>query len=207
MNLKNENNDTIKVRIDDVLYAPQVGGSLLSVRKLTEKGFKINFVGDKCEIRSGDGMKQYAVADLHGSLYRLRQLQSINTAQTKQRKCAHEWHKILGHRDIEIVKKLPNSGLVNGIEVTECRESCKEKSVCAICMKGKMTRIKFPKETNSRAKNVLDLIHSDVCGPMPTTTPSGKRYVLTFVDDCSRYTVIYLLREKSDYFSVARCAY
>ena len=90
MNFKNENDDTIKIRIDDVLYAPQVGGSLLSVRRLIKKGFKINFTDDKCEIQSGDSTKQYVVADLHKNLYRLRQSQSMNIAQAKQHKCAHE---------------------------------------------------------------------------------------------------------------------
>lgn len=56
----------------------------------------------------------------------------------------------------------------------------------------------FPKQSSSKSKSVLDLIHSDVCGPMQTNSPSGKRYVLTLIDDFSRYTVIYLLREKSE---------
>lgn len=50
----------------------------------------------------------------------------------------------------------------------------------------------------NRAWQKLELIHSDVCGPMQTTSPSGKRYVLTFIDDFSRYTVVYLLKEKSE---------
>lgn len=61
-----------------------------------------------------------------------------------------------------------------------------------------MTRLKFPYKSENRARAVLDLIHSDVCGPMQTVTPSGKRYVLTFIDDYSRYTKIYLLRCKSE---------
>lgn len=44
------------------------------------------------------------------------------------------------------------------------------------------------------------MIHSDVCGPMRTPPPSGMKYVLTFIDDYSRFSVVYLLKEKSEAF-------
>lgn len=61
-----------------------------------------------------------------------------------------------------------------------------------------MTRKPFAKEKITTATKVLDVIHSDLCGPFQTETPSGKRYILTFIDEYSRYTHIYLLREKSE---------
>ena len=45
---------------------------------------------------------------------------------------------------------------------------------------------------------MLDLIHSDVHGPMQTTTPSGNRYVMTMIDDYSGHTTVYLLKNKSE---------
>lgn len=63
-----------------------------------------------------------------------------------------------------------------------------------------MTRLLFLKESENRSTNTLNLIHSDICGPMQTKTPSGKRYLLTFIDDFSRFTTIYLLKEKSEAF-------
>lgn len=44
----------------------------------------------------------------------------------------------------------------------------------------------------------MRLIHSDLCGPMPTATPSGNRYFLTLIDDYSRFTVIRLLKSKAE---------
>lgn len=61
-----------------------------------------------------------------------------------------------------------------------------------------MSRFKFPHKSENRAKSILDLVHSDVCGPMQTMSPSGKRYILTFIDDYSKYAVIYLLAHKSE---------
>lgn len=45
---------------------------------------------------------------------------------------------------------------------------------------------------------MLDLVHTDLCGPMQTMTPNGKRYYLTMIDDYSRYTEVYFLRNKSE---------
>ena len=46
----------------------------------------------------------------------------------------------------------------------------------------------------------LELIHSDVCGPMSTTARGGYQYFVTFTDDLSRYGYIYLMRHKSGTF-------
>ena len=61
-----------------------------------------------------------------------------------------------------------------------------------------MARKSFPKCSNRRASKCLDLVHTDVCGPMSTETPGRKKYFLTFIEDCSRYTVVYLLHSKDE---------
>lgn len=57
----------------------------------------------------------------------------------------------------------------------------------------------FLKESSWRAKEPLELVHSDVCDLMQVPTMSGNRYFLTFIDECSRMCWIYL-RNKSDVF-------
>ena len=69
---------------------------------------------------------------------------------------------------------------------------------CQICIQGRQFRKPFPKCSRSETENILDLVHSDICGPMKTSTPSGNRYILTFIDDFSRYTFVYLLRSKDE---------
>jgi len=61
-----------------------------------------------------------------------------------------------------------------------------------------MARTSFPKCSRRRCGKCLDLIHTDVCGPMSTETPGGKKYFLTLIDDFSRYTVLYLLHSKDE---------
>lgn len=47
---------------------------------------------------------------------------------------------------------------------------------------------------------VLQLVHSDVAGPFPTPSFSKACYVLTFIDDYSRFTCVYFLIHKSEVF-------
>ena len=47
---------------------------------------------------------------------------------------------------------------------------------------------------------MLELVHSDVCGPMKTTSMDGGRYILTFIDDLSRKKWVYVLKSKREVF-------
>ena len=60
-----------------------------------------------------------------------------------------------------------------------------------------MTEAPFSKR-GERTSNLLDLIHSDVCGPMSTCAINGCSYFITFTDDFSRYDYVYLVRHKSE---------
>ena len=57
----------------------------------------------------------------------------------------------------------------------------------------------FP-SSDSKTKGILEMIHSNVCGPMPTTSLNGYVYYITFVDDYSRKTWIYFLKGKDEVF-------
>ncbi|CAN1750023.1 Retrovirus-related Pol polyprotein from transposon TNT 1-94, partial [Linum perenne] len=56
----------------------------------------------------------------------------------------------------------------------------------------------LPKKSLWRASKQLQLIHSDICGPIKPTSSSNKRYILSFIDDFSRKTWVYFLHEKSE---------
>ena len=63
-----------------------------------------------------------------------------------------------------------------------------------------MHRNEFPSNPDKKKRDVLDLVHSDVCVPMQTRSLGGAFYFLLFIDDCTRYTWVYFLRRKSDVF-------
>ena len=72
--------------------------------------------------------------------------------------------------------------------------------VCRGCALGKKIKKPFPSSEN-RSKGILDLICSDVCGPMPVNSLGGSLYYVTFIDEFSRKTWLYLLKTKDEVFS------
>jgi hypothetical protein len=75
-----------------------------------------------------------------------------------------------------------------------------EYTSCEGCALGKMRRDEFPFNPDRRKRDLLELVHTDVCGPMPTRSLGGAYYFLLFIDDCTRYTWVYFLGKKSDIF-------
>jgi hypothetical protein len=71
--------------------------------------------------------------------------------------------------------------------------------ICRGCALGKNIKKPFPSSEN-RSKEILDLIHSDVCGPMPLKSLGGSLYYVTFIDDFSRKTWMYLIKTKDEVF-------
>ena len=67
---------------------------------------------------------------------------------------------------------------------------------CEHCLMGKSKRKPFGKAT--RASFPLQLIHSDICGPMNIRARHGGSYFITFIDDYTRYGHVYLISHKSE---------
>ena len=67
------------------------------------------------------------------------------------------------------------------------------------CLEGKMTKRPFNAK-GRRAQDLLELVHSDICGPMSTYAKGGYEYFITFTDDYSRYGYVYLMKQKSKAF-------
>ena len=78
--------------------------------------------------------------------------------------------------------------------------SIEHQDVCKGCALGKFAKASFP-SSDTRSAGILDLVHTDVCGPMTRRSLSGCEYYLTFIDDYSRKTWIYFLKAKSEVFT------
>ena len=79
--------------------------------------------------------------------------------------------------------------------------SCKD-GVCSSCVLGKHHRDSFDKHASWHASVPLELVHSDLCGPLPSTSFSSFKYFLTFIDDYSRPTWVYFLKLKTKVFNM-----
>ena len=74
---------------------------------------------------------------------------------------------------------------------------------CKSCLFGKMTKSPFIGH-HKRAAQILDLVHTDVCGPINEMACGGFHYFIIFTDDHSRYSYIYLMKNKSEPFNKLR---
>lgn len=75
-------------------------------------------------------------------------------------------------------------------------------TICEECIIGKHPREEFPSGKSQRAQAVLELIHSDLCGPISPLSNGNKKYFISFIDDFSRKTWVYFLHDKSEAFGI-----
>lgn len=178
-----------EVRIEEVLYVPEAKGNLLSVQKLIERGFRINFHNNQAKIMKGQEVS--GIGDLTNGLYILREADGnrVNYARKVNKLCIHQWHRVLAHRHLEDIRKMSGCG----IDIKEC--SCSDD--CEPCIMGKMHRTPFPKKSFNPAKEKLDVLVSDVCGPFPVESIGGNKYYVTFTDEYTRYSYVYFMKQKS----------
>jgi transposase InsO family protein len=79
----------------------------------------------------------------------------------------------------------------------------KKTLVCEPCILGKQTRESFPKESVLKeSTKPLQLLHMDVCGPMPKASKGGSGYLATFLDDYNKLSMVQPLKKKSDVATV-----
>ena len=99
---------------------------------------------------------------------------------------------VLGHIGVKRMKKIHADRLLETLDYESL-------DACEPCLMGKMTKTPFS-GTMERATDLLEIIHTDVCGPMSVEARGGYRYFLTFTHDLSRYGYIYLMKHKSETF-------
>ncbi|GJS73696.1 retrotransposon protein, putative, ty1-copia subclass [Tanacetum coccineum] len=98
----------------------------------------------------------------------------------------------LGHISKKRIKKLQHDGLLDSTDIKSFEK-------CVSCMSGKMARKPYSHQVE-RAKDLLGLIHTDVCGPFGTVSRQGASYFVTFTGNFSRYGYVYLLKHKHEVF-------
>ena len=72
--------------------------------------------------------------------------------------------------------------------------------LCEGCLLGKQSRKSFSKEASTRATKSLQLVHTDVCGPIKPSSLGKSNYLLLFIDDLGKKTWVYFLKQKSEAF-------
>ena len=190
-------NQIQRCELKDVLFVPELSYNLLSVSKITKAGKIMKFVSSECAILDGN-QRIVATARLLGSLYHLNVIDGrevVNTAVTVSNEVL--WHRRYGHVGFRNLEILAANQMVDGFDYQKSSDS----KFCEPCIEGKHHRSAFPSTGGKRATEILELIHSDVCGKLDTKSLSGGEYFLTFIDDMSRFAWVYVLKQKSEVFS------
>ena len=106
------------------------------------------------------------------------------------------WHCRFGHLGKQNLQRLARNKLVSGFDF----DASKQIDFCEACVEAKHHGSHFPTSISGRAKESLGLVHSDVCEKMNAKSLGGAEYFLTFIDDFSHYTWVYVLKKKDEVF-------
>ena len=197
--LSNWENDKSKVTLTNVYYVPEATTNIVSVRRITSAGGSVKFDGNGFQLLSPSS-KIITEGRQHTSgVYliqpELPKMEQVN-ASYENKDSLGLWHRRFGHINFESIKLLAK-GSVRGMTINDARIP---DVVCSDCLVGKQHRLPF-KNAERRAGVPLQLVHSDICGPMQTTSIGGKRYFVLFIDDASRYTWCYFMVQKSEVYT------
>ena len=106
------------------------------------------------------------------------------------------WHARLGHIGRDMMTQLAREGLL-------CPLTKVDRQLCEPCLAGKACRKPFG--TTKRVAQPIELVHSDICGPMNKKAHHGASYFLTLIDDYSRYGYVYLLSHCHEALDCFKC--
>ena len=175
---------------------PEIDQNLISVGQLLEDGHSLFFIDGICTIKNDQGTPLFTAKMIKRcfSIEEKLDHMSMNINATEN---SVLWHKRLGHVNYATVKKMAELKVVEGLPlIHELNE------VCEACQLGKQARVKFNKNA-FRSTTKLQIVHSDVCGPMHNESLNAARYFVLFIDDFSRFCWVYSLKTKGEYL---RCS-
>ena len=183
INLHDVNGSPHDLILNNALYVPSYKQDIFSVNAAVEEGGSLSLDKRNKRFQSSDG----AAFNIEqaGCLYYLNSIStSKNSASTLL-----DWHRILGHCNFSDVKKL--EGAADEMKITSHVEV-----ECKTCTAGKMNQMRNRNPDRS-AKAPLDLVHSDLAGPINPVGKDGFSYALSFINDFSGVIMIYFLKNKS----------
>ncbi|CAJ2637623.1 unnamed protein product [Trifolium pratense] len=184
--------------LTNVYYLPGLKNNLLSIGQLQQKNLTIVFKNDTCKVYHEEkGLIMFTHMSMN-IMYIIKAPvlvpKCFNTSQSND---AQLWHQRYGHLSFKGMNILAQKKMVQGLPAVKEPEQ-----KCDSCMKGKQQRDSVSKKSSWKASERLELIHSDICGPISPESNGKKRYFITFIDDLSRKTWIYFLSEKSEALSI-----
>ena len=187
--------------LNSVLLVPNLDCNLLSISKLTkEKRCITNFSSTHCEFQDLDSGKTIGNAEECSGLYILKERHdpqeqpqmtvgsnSFSVSCQNNDSAIRLWHYRLGHPNVMYLKHLFPSLFNKNPKSFECE----------ICQLSKQVRSHFPIQPYKES-SPFSMIHSDIWGPSRIKNVTGTRWFVSFIDDHTRLTWVFLMKEKSE---------
>jgi hypothetical protein len=181
-------NKTLK--LNDVLYVPKLMTNLLSLSRIDQQGYQISCRKGKLDIHDEKGGPVLQASLRGDNLYQVDvKLITEHALNTEVRPSAQLWHRRLGHTGCSTIKQLCKPDSVQGLPEAQV---FKNPETCWDCATAKHALKPFPTSEHSTSRN-MELVHSDVVGPMDVPSVGGGRYAITLLDDFSRYKAVGIL--------------
>ena len=192
-----------QVLFSRVLHVPELGSNLLSVLYLVRNHqFQVHISSEHMEFER-DGTVYFTApidstntAYLAGDVVPVAESAQVSSASTLPLD-ATLWHRRFAHFHHAGIQNILSGSLVTGMRLDT---KTPPDPICEPCLSGKLNAAPFPTST-SRSAYPLQLVHTDVHGPM-VRTPSGMRNWVTFVDDATRLYSAEPMRTKDMTFPV-----
>ena len=198
-----------EITLRDVWHVPNIGTSLLSVARIVDAGYNVEFGKDLCFVsKSGVRAK---LGYQHGSLYHVRADSPAQNHEVKNQyseeanlglatnespsASLETWHRKLCHRTLDDAAVRYISAKVRDMLVISTKGKEPTGKICQICALGRQHK-EAETKTRERASEFLHTVHTDICGPMQTPTLHGERYFITFTDESSGRVSVCLLSSK-----------
>nr|GEV09508.1 retrovirus-related Pol polyprotein from transposon TNT 1-94 [Tanacetum cinerariifolium] len=190
------------MKIKKVYYVKGLGHNLFSVGKFCDKGLEVAFQKSTCFVRTEDGV-DLLTGDRSSNLYTI----ALNEVASNSSTCllakdsssqSWLWHQHLSNLNFATINNLVKNNLVQGLPKMKFEKD----HLCSMCEQGKIHRKHHKSKMTFALNKPLYLLHMDLCGPMRVESINGKRYVLVFFDDYSRYTWVFFLHSKDEAFEV-----
>ncbi|KAD2394436.1 hypothetical protein E3N88_41413 [Mikania micrantha] len=183
--------------LKNVYHVPGMRRNLISVSQMTEEGSFVVF-GPK-DVRVFKNIETSSVPILKGrkseTMYVLN-TESAYVEKTKGNQTTELWHQRLGHVGLDKLSLIVKQKLLVGLPNLEVQKD----GVCSGCQYGKAIQLPF-KSSEYKAATPLELVHTDVFGPVKQPSIQGLKFMVSFIDDSSRFAWIYFMKEKSEVFS------
>lgn len=192
--LEKPNNKLLACTMNNVLFIEDLTNNLLSISRLEACGMEITFKNGKATIKRDNEI--IAKVNRQNGLYKIEILIEVNefAGLTTIRDTCALWHQRMGHLNKCDMHQLISQEMVLGIP----KISINKNEFCESCVLGKQTRKSFAKTHESRSSRPLELIHSDLCGPIDPVSWNGGRYFVSFIDDYTHFSVLYVTAKKSE---------